>query len=520
MKPITEGAPAIAGGGSPMDCNFGVAGGNCESTCTGKPNIKPADDPGYKQLKDLFKCVEDKCLIQVGACHKDEVCDGCFHADPEDYCYANDAFTAVADCTLCQCTDTKKADFCQKKVSPGSVLPPTPPADGGQTKKDPCTPAETISGGSAVINFSKCVNYEQVAMMVTDFNQNNFGDLDKFEACAHSFTTADHGGHTALGCLQILVNAMNGASSVENKDSPAEAIKSLALSLYKDAATFCDCAKVASDKCPLCPSFMNFKTLLYESLDACQALDEIDCDAWKEFYLPCQTNMADKFGTVNFNKEEQCNYIRDNCGGVGPFPAFRRLDCDKEVSDEAWSFYQQYSKSCLKGEPLPPQPQPQPKPTPKPAPAPTPSDPQPAPTPPPQPQPSPPKPKPYVPPGDDPSPSGPKPYVPPDSKDKTTPKPYVPPDSSGGKSSPSYTPPEKKKGMSWFWTFVLLCVLGGGVYFYFKRRTEGFNFIRYRRMRNNFRDDSDMYSGLALESSTNFEPPHLPPTPAAMGGIQ
>jgi len=227
--------------------------------------------------------------------------------------------------------------------------------------------------------------------MVTDFDQNNFGDLDKFESCAHSFSTEGHGGHTALGCLQILVNAMNGASSVESKDTtPIDAIKALAMSLYKDGEHFCDCAKTASDKCPLCPSFLNFKTLLYESLDACQALDEIDCDAWKEFYPPCQTNMADKFGTLNFNKEEQCNYIRDNCGGAGAFPAFRRLDCDKEVSAEAWTFYQQYSKACLKGQAIS-----TPPPNPAPAPAPAPSDPRPA-------------------PDVSPTPSGPRPYVPPE----------------------------------------------------------------------------------------------------------
>lgn len=357
-----------------------------------------------------------------------------------------------------------------------------------------CSPAETISGGAAVMNFGKCVDVDQVTMLVSDFRNDNFGDLDKFETCAHEFASQDlnHGGHTALGCLQILVNAMNGAMADESdSDRPVEAIKALATSLYRHGESFCDCAVEASNNCPLCQSFVHFKTLLYESLDACKSLDEIDCDAWKEFYRPCLTNLSAKFGSTDFSKKDQCDFVHDTCGGAGPFPSFRRLDCEAEVSSEAWDFYSKFATACLKDDGGGSQPQPQPQPAstaPKPAP-------------------TAPKPAPVTPSGGKPTP---KPYIPKDND-----KPYVPPPDnskpSDSKQTPEYKP--KKGRFRWFWNTLLLGLLIGGGYYYYKRRSEGFTFVRYRRMRNNFRDDADMYSGLALESSTSFAPPTLPPTP-------
>jgi hypothetical protein len=114
--------------------------------------------------------------------------------------------------------------------------------------------------------------------------------------------------------MQILSNAIKKpVGDKNNPNAPKEAISALASSLYHDAEGFCDCSKRASADCPLCPSFLSFKTLLYESLDACQSLDEIDCDAWNEFSLPCQTNIRDQFTTIDFNKNEQCKYYRWSC---------------------------------------------------------------------------------------------------------------------------------------------------------------------------------------------------------------
>jgi hypothetical protein len=114
--------------------------------------------------------------------------------------------------------------------------------------------------------------------------------------------------------MKILYNAMTNPTANVNKDddgddpdAPLEAISALATDLYQNGEAFCDCTKMASDNCPLCPSFMSFKTLLYESLDACEALDQIDCDAWSEFWKPCKDNLEVEFnGKSDFKSSEQC----------------------------------------------------------------------------------------------------------------------------------------------------------------------------------------------------------------------
>jgi hypothetical protein len=68
----------VAGGGAPGDCDFSVAGEVCAKTCDGtKPNTDPSKDPDYKSFKDLYSCIEDKCVIQLGACNDDDVCKKC-----------------------------------------------------------------------------------------------------------------------------------------------------------------------------------------------------------------------------------------------------------------------------------------------------------------------------------------------------------------------------------------------------------------------------------------------------------
>ena len=484
VRPYSEGAPAVASGGAPMKCRFGIAGSTTKNTCTGEANIKPNDDPDYKEFKDLFNCMEDKCPIQVGACQEDPVCKNCFGDQISEYCYGVDAFNAATDCAICKCTDVLEDDsYCSSKLTPGAVIP----NDNNEhnSSKKPCSPAETIKGSNAVMAFGKCTNFDEIGMMVTEFDQNHFGTLDDFESCSHSYN-AKNSKKTALDCMQILVNAKNGKVDGTSDKAIQEAVSALAGLLYDDAESFCGCAKNASDACPLCPSFFNFKTLLYESLDACQSLDEIDCDAWQEFSAPCERNLREKFGGVDFSKRQQCDFVKDSCGGAGPFPAFRRLDCGSEVTQSSWEFYGLYATTCLGQKPNP---GPEPSPTPKPY---TPSTPTVA-----------PRPSPFSP-SDDTKPSNPKPYVPPEERGKTKKKKEA--SSSDG----------EKKSSHWFRNFLLLTMVGGAGYYVYKKRSEEFSFMRYRRMNRTF-GDQDMYLGLSMEGSTTFEPPTLPPRPDATG---
>ncbi|KAG7364629.1 hypothetical protein IV203_037831 [Nitzschia inconspicua] len=507
IRPMGEGSPAIAGGGSPSDCDFSVAGDVCTKTCDGsKPNVDPESDPDYQSFKDLYTCIEEKCVIQLGACKDDPSCKDCFTEDAPDYCYGVDTFVAVIDCTMCSCTDKSSSEYCSEKSGPGRFVPPTP-IDPDESKPKACTPKETMAGASAIMDFSKCSDLDEVGILISDFDQNNFGQLDAFETCAHSFRDdANHGGHTAMGCMNILKSAITNPIVDSNSDAPKEAISALAKNLYEHGESFCDCARKSSDACPLCPSFMSFKTILYESIDACQSLDDIDCDSWNEFWKPCKDNMMTEFSSSDFSSKDQCDYVKKDCGGAGTFPAFRRLDCDGEIPDEAWTFYKQYSKSCLKGaDGIPPGGNPTPKPY---IPSPTSA--------------------PDVKPTSDNRPT-PKPYVP--SNDKPTPKPYVPSDDGPAPYVPSDAQSSKtKKKSHWFRNLVIIAILGGAGYYVYKRRSDGFNFVQYRRrvfgnrfgggfeygMVNTGPAESEMFSN--LNSSTMFEPPSLPPTPQMMMG--
>jgi hypothetical protein len=318
VRPMIDGAPAIAGGGAPMSCDFSVAGKACDKeTCTGKANVQPSDDQ-YKAFKEMYGCIEDKCTIQVGVCEKDETCNMCLSEEKGDFCYGNDSFLAVVDCTMCRCTDRRDSDFCRTKLNP-AVLPSKPNNNDNGRMPDgsprACSPGETMTGSNAVLTFAQCTNLDQISMLVNDFDENQFGLLDQFETCAHSYQASeDHGGHTALGCMGILENASHKPD--EGADKYAEAIAALADNLYHHAGEFCECASKASADCPLCSSFVHVKTLLYESLDACQSLDEIDCAAWAEFYTPCKRNFEQTFGSVDFSKENTCTDIFPECCSV------------------------------------------------------------------------------------------------------------------------------------------------------------------------------------------------------------
>jgi hypothetical protein len=208
------------------------------------------------------------------------------------YCFDLDVFNDLVDCSLCSCAHDSKMEFSMNREIHN---------DKKKIGQDPpCSPHETLSGSSVILEFSQCTasSFDEISMNVIQFDQNNFGDLDTFEACAHGYLAIDnHDGRTALQCLAILANAMNGAAAqiIQVYDSVLmDSISALAKLLYENGQFFCDCAERANKDCPLCPSFHNFKTLVHESVDACKALNEIDCAAWSKFFEPCRKQMLKK----------------------------------------------------------------------------------------------------------------------------------------------------------------------------------------------------------------------------------
>ena len=91
IRGFSDGAPTIAAGGGSMDCTFPVMGDtSCANTCTGKSNVDPSiDDPNYKALIRMEKCIDEKCIIQLSECQNDLSCQKCFVQDIPDYCFSD-----------------------------------------------------------------------------------------------------------------------------------------------------------------------------------------------------------------------------------------------------------------------------------------------------------------------------------------------------------------------------------------------------------------------------------------------
>jgi hypothetical protein len=527
IKPMKNGAPSIASGGSPMDCEFAISGApHCDNTCNGKPNVDPETDEKYHSYHQMVNCIEDNCKLQLAMCKNDLVCASCVEAQAPSYCLASDIYNALGFCTECNCVkdidEEEKQKFCKDKSrekheneddNGQEEKEDVHPDDNSSQRMRACSFDEFTAGSNAVIAYSECSHVDYLSSLLIDFDPDNFGALDAFESCAAEYSKNKyHKSNTpALDCFHILENAIkNPGSGVDpKKNPPLEAISNMANDLLNNGEDFCECTVAATTNAPVCRDFKRFKTLLYESNDACKALDAIDCAAWAEYYPLCEGNMIDKFKKVDFRKTKQCAYAKENCGTNFPFPSFRRLDCDQEIDEKAWDFYLDYERNCLRDGPLPPKPQPPNRPPPKPVPVPVP-----APTK-----------------RNTPAPTK-KSYVPPEDKNKPTSggKKSVPvPSNNDGKKK--YVPPEQrgKKSGHFFRNFFIMCGLGYGVYWYFKNvwsegyslreylssRFGGMNFSRFRRNRNYGADQTGMYDSLTLQNAdASFQPPSLPPPPS------
>eukprot|EP00555_Chaetoceros_dichaeta_P014070 CAMPEP_0198275572 /NCGR_PEP_ID=MMETSP1447-20131203/64846_1 /TAXON_ID=420782 /ORGANISM="Chaetoceros dichaeta, Strain CCMP1751" /LENGTH=847 /DNA_ID=CAMNT_0043970455 /DNA_START=137 /DNA_END=2680 /DNA_ORIENTATION=- len=484
LKPMKEGAPEIASGGAPLQCQFTVGGDECENTCKGQSDEEPhKDDSDHHSYEVMEKCIESTCLIQLATCEGYQSCVSCMKANEAPaYCYSDPNFNALVSCSLCNCVpEASSAEGFDEYCATMDIKPTE-----SETGKMPeCNADQILLGVSAVLTYSGCSYIGFEAAVSTDFDNDHFGRLDAFESCATAYTTeAFHGGKTALDCMRILQLAVK--SPTEDVTDPADAISNMANHLYNDGKKFCDCSATASEECPVCLDFKNFKTLMYESLDACRALDDIDCAAWAEFSTPCQTNMLTQFGNAAFSTQTQCDYVHDGCGKAGPFPSFRNIDCENEIEDtEAWDFYQLFASNCLKD---------QNNNTPAPA------DKSPVPV----------------------SPPSKTNLVPTSQYSGRTSQPtrqYIP-DGSTADSNSNSSDDEKKKssgggGFKKFLWFIFFCIAGGGCYWYYKRTRE-FDYVRFRRARNYGGDSTGMYEGSSMENSaSSFEPPSLPPPPSS-----
>jgi len=443
VRPASGGS-LLASGGAPMSCTFPVGGNQCENTCDGtNPAPAPIDpepepSPDDEQQNQL-RCIADHCSIQSAACVADTTgCGLCIAGSDSpwlSFCSTNAKFSALTKCEQCYCVEGME-DSCD-----------------GQSGGNTCSGMEIIGGGQAVALWQDCTDIGGANNLFEEWDENNFGKLDDFEACAHAYhdDASTHGGHKASDCMQILLDTAKS----DIKDMP----NAIAAELYTNPSGMCDCSSDAWTSLPNCDTFSNYKTLIHETLDACTSLDWIDCDAWAEFSTTCEVTMKQVFNNnIDFFKTKQCNFLEQGCGGAGPFPSFRRLDCGGDIPKKNWDFWNSYSTGCAIAEDHD---------------------------------------------GDKPSPPTPTPPTP------TPPSPTpVDPSKSGGDD-------KKEKGSAAGAVIGVLAALGfvvGGAVFYKRRRDSGAlsSAYRYRPQRDSSMDGAELFSGMSVNSGS-FKPPRIPP---------
>jgi hypothetical protein len=453
----SNGGSLLAMGGAPEECHFPVGGNQCANTCQGGAEPEPID-PGHVDPDDgddaaeQVQCMMSHCAIQYADCVSDFMnCLPCLSDYTQSYCVTNGKFEALTRCEQCYCVEGMESS-CDGDGDGGGGGPPT------------CSGTQIGLGGQAVVEWQTCTGIGDAANLITDWNEDNFGSLDQFERCSHQYTNdANHGGHKAEDCMQILFDSANSKNS--------DIITDIASELYWKPGKMCGCSSDAWTGVPTCNTFSRFKVLVHETLDACNSLDEIDCDAWKEFSDKCQVNVMQEYGVIDFYKRKQCDYVKEGCGNSGAFPAFRKLDCGGEIPKKNWDFWNLYSTGCaLAAESdddyVPPEPNPTPTP----------------------PTPTPPTPTP-------PTPTPPAPVDPSDGPDAGEHK--------GGATGPV------------FGVLGALGVVVGGAVVYKKKRDANAmsSAYRYRPQRDSdsFADSTELFSGMTVNAGS-FKPPSIPQT--------
>jgi hypothetical protein len=161
-------------------------------------------------------------------------------------------------------------------------------------------------------------------------------ELDDFEECARELaateSTLEQKDTKAKECMKLLAAAVPDES--EGKESEDELVKRLATLVYYDGDSgFCDCA-TDELSIPHCADFDDFRSVVREAHEACDALDQIDCAYLGAYADACRTAVVAQFGVLDFSREEQCAYVdRQGCGGL-PIPSVRRWDCLLETNYE------------------------------------------------------------------------------------------------------------------------------------------------------------------------------------------
>lgn len=342
-----------------MDCTFSILNISnynnnnfCQNTCIGQQIIPTnhdknnndfnSNDLRYQTRQSMLQCIEKECSIQVTECTNNTVCSNCYQDKIQNSCYTNDIFISLSDCTLCKCSEHNNIPYCATKIIDEFTN------NGVINKPIICSSKEKILGNDAIIKYStKCTNFTNMDIFLTQFDTKHFGLLNQFELCVYNYEKYNkYNNVSAYDCMYLLIDAITNINDHDEKD-PVYVINKIASSLYNNGKEFCDCTEIVYTETPSCPTFINFNTLIVESLDACDSLDAIECDAWSEFLLLCYPNVHKQFNNViNFTSKEQCMYVQNDCGNIGPLPSYRKSDCNYYIDVSIRHFYNDYINNC------------------------------------------------------------------------------------------------------------------------------------------------------------------------------
>ena len=91
-----------------------------------------------------------------------------------------------------------------------------------------------------MVTWQLCTDIGGADNMINDWDENEFGALDTFEACAHAYhdDATNHGGHTAQDCMQILYDA------AFHMDGKGDIVNTIASKLYYEPQEMCQCSEV------------------------------------------------------------------------------------------------------------------------------------------------------------------------------------------------------------------------------------------------------------------------------------
>jgi len=214
-----------------------------------------------------------------------------------------------------------------------------------------CKMPELEQGWQAVSDMSSCLEHSDMSTYATNdldpydpslwYNRPelctgdfDWQELDDFELCAQEYQKLQHNEERPLSeaalskaaeCMVKFAKAVPDPS--DELESSDELVERLGIMVYYFGSSgFCDCA-VGYQSVPKCGDFSDFQSVVEESWEACDALDQIDCPYLAYYVNACIDTLERQFGLIDLSDPDQCMIIDTYGCKRNPIPTVRKWDC-------------------------------------------------------------------------------------------------------------------------------------------------------------------------------------------------